>query len=317
MPKQRSYLKDLVAARIDELIPVGDNVGGQTAIEETYPRMDEELDLATLHILRIAPVHLLLQVAEYDKKHFHDEVDDDVIGTTYPDIDTPISIASNLIATVTLPDNFFRFVRVKLSGWERPVSELISIDSPKYRLQFNQFRTWNYTNPGVALIPYSGYAPGSYGTNERTKRNVSQTLTANQTLSSLFNGETPSGGSALSTNDVIILKGQTTYTENGIYRVNASGSPTKLSDYLTADYPMPGWALECFKAKTDSDTLQELFYIPRLKAEELPDEFADALVDETAYRVLRSMSRLDEAQIARQSSIELINSMKVGLQGEV
>jgi hypothetical protein len=54
--------------------------------------------------------------------------------------------------------------------------------------------------------------------------------TANGTLASAFeNGDTVDGVT-LSTGDRILLKNQTTASENGIYTVNASGAPTRATD---------------------------------------------------------------------------------------
>ena len=62
------------------------------------------------------------------------------------------------------------------------------------------------------------------------KDSVVATTTGNGTLSSAFaNGQTIDGVS-LSTNDRILLKDQNTATENGIYKVNASGAPTRVDD---------------------------------------------------------------------------------------
>jgi hypothetical protein len=308
--RSRSYLTDLVAARIDVLIPSGNNVGGQTSIEASYPKIEEELDLSAWHILQTAPEHLLYQVAQYDKKHFHKEVDADVVA----DVDTRAIIANDLSVTIPLPDNFLRFIRAKMSGWGRDVIDLISSNDPKYNFQFNKFTasSGNSNRPVAAVVPFSSYVSA-----EQTKRTIAQTLTVNQVLTALFNGETPAGFSLLATNEIIILNSQTDTTQNGTYKVNAAGEPTKLTHETTT--VNRGMALQCFRAKTSTDTLEELFYVPKLKAEQLPDEFTDALVDETAYRVLRTMGpeRAQEAQAAREASMILLNSMKVGLQGEV
>lgn len=63
--------------------------------------------------------------------------------------------------------------------------------------------------------------------------------TANGTLASAYeNGDTVDGV-VLATNDRILLKNQTTQTENGIYTVNASGAPTRATD-ADADAEIPG-----------------------------------------------------------------------------
>lgn len=54
--------------------------------------------------------------------------------------------------------------------------------------------------------------------------------TTNGTLASAFENGDTIDGVALATNDRILLKNQTTQTENGIYTVNASGAPTRATD---------------------------------------------------------------------------------------
>lgn len=308
MPRARTYIQDLVAARIDELVPTGDNIGGQTGIEASYPKIEEELDLAAWWILQNAPEQLLFSVMVNDLKHFHTTNSYDSVI----DIDTRIVIDSKLIVTVVLPDNFLRFVRVKLNSWTRPVEALLRKDDPKYAQLFNKYNFGDWRRPYAALVPFSSY---SSDPNETLKRTIDQTLTASQTLSGLYNGQTPSGGSALTTGDIIVLTGQTDKDENGVYVVQASGAPQKVDNNTTTVNCKR--ALHLFRAKTASDTLEELFYIPSLKAEEMPDELIDALVDETAYRVFRTMGRdfVEMANISKQNVSNLLG-VKVGLKGE-
>jgi len=63
------------------------------------------------------------------------------------------------------------------------------------------------------------------------KNSVRVATTANGTLASAFaNGETVDGVT-LSTGDRILLKNQSTGSENGIYTVNSSGAPTRATDF--------------------------------------------------------------------------------------
>jgi len=63
------------------------------------------------------------------------------------------------------------------------------------------------------------------------KQSVRVATTANGTLASAFaNGQTVDGVS-LSTGDRILLKNQSTGSENGIYTVNSSGAPTRATDF--------------------------------------------------------------------------------------
>ena len=89
----------------------------------------------------------------------------------------------------------------------------------------------------------TGLATPTAGTDAATKQYVDDTVasiswknevrvatTANGTLSSAFaNGQTVDG-QVLVTGDRILIKDQTTQTENGIYTINASGAPTRATD---------------------------------------------------------------------------------------
>ena len=73
------------------------------------------------------------------------------------------------------------------------------------------------------------------------KDSVRVATTANGTLASAFaNGETVDGVT-LATGDRILLKNQTDASENGVYTVNASGAPTRATDF-DADSEVTGGA---------------------------------------------------------------------------
>lgn len=62
------------------------------------------------------------------------------------------------------------------------------------------------------------------------KAAVRAATTANGTLASAFENGDTIDGVVLATNDRILIKNQTTLTENGIYTVNVSGAPTRSTD---------------------------------------------------------------------------------------
>lgn len=62
------------------------------------------------------------------------------------------------------------------------------------------------------------------------KSSVRAASTANGTLASAYENGDTLDGVTLATGDRILLKDQTTQTENGIYTVNASGAPTRATD---------------------------------------------------------------------------------------
>jgi hypothetical protein len=65
------------------------------------------------------------------------------------------------------------------------------------------------------------------------KDSVVATTTANGTLSTAFANGQSIDGVTLQTGDRILLKNQTTASQNGIYNVNASGAPSRATDMAT------------------------------------------------------------------------------------
>jgi hypothetical protein len=84
-----------------------------------------------------------------------------------------------------------------------------------------------WTSRRVALSSLASILSNSW------KQAVRVATTANGTLASAYeNGDTVDGVT-LATGDRILLKNQTTASENGIYTVNASGAPTRATDANT------------------------------------------------------------------------------------
>lgn len=65
---------------------------------------------------------------------------------------------------------------------------------------------------------------------------VRAATTANGTLASAFADGSTVDGVTLATGDLILLKNQTTGTENGVYKVKASGAPDRVTanDYTSS-----------------------------------------------------------------------------------
>lgn len=90
------------------------------------------------------------------------------------------------------------------------------------------------TSASAALTALGGVAQTTI--DARTFKNVVRVATvANGTLASAFeNGDTVDGV-VLATGDRILIKDQTAGAENGIYTVNASGAPTRATDFDASD----------------------------------------------------------------------------------
>ena len=100
------------------------------------------------------------------------------------------------------------------------------------------------TIPGAGATSINGY-----------KDPVRVATTAAATLASDFeNGDTVDGV-VLATNDRVLIKDQSTAAENGIYTVNASGSPTRAVDFDEDAEVEPGVAVAVAEGAENGDTL--------------------------------------------------------------
>jgi len=82
------------------------------------------------------------------------------------------------------------------------------------------------------------------------KESVRGASTANGTLASAFANGSTMDGLTLATNDRILIKDQTTGSENGIYTVNASGAPTRATDADAATGELDGGSFFFVEAGT-------------------------------------------------------------------
>lgn len=69
-----------------------------------------------------------------------------------PNYATDFKVGDNLVATLTLPDDFMRLVKVKLPSWSAPVTKVITEDSPEYRMQANKYMRGTVAKPVCALV---------------------------------------------------------------------------------------------------------------------------------------------------------------------
>lgn len=69
-----------------------------------------------------------------------------------PNYATDFEVGDNLVATLSLPEDFLRLVKVKLSSWSAPVTKVITEDSPEYRMQANKYMRGTVAKPVCALV---------------------------------------------------------------------------------------------------------------------------------------------------------------------
>lgn len=85
------------------------------------------------------------------------------------------------------------------------------------------------------------------------KASVVAATTESGTLATAFDNESVIDGITLATNERILIKNQSTGTENGIYTVNASGSPTRSED-MDSGEQFPSAFVFVEKGTVNSDT---------------------------------------------------------------
>lgn len=67
-------------------------------------------------------------------------------------LQTNPTIDDNLIAHIELPDDFLRCVTVRLSSWHSSANEIITEDTPEYRMQADPYACGTYQYPVAALV---------------------------------------------------------------------------------------------------------------------------------------------------------------------
>ena len=132
-------------------------------------------------------------------------------------------------------DDIPSIAHTKISDFDTGVrtNTLAEMAAPAAAVSLNSQKITNLADPTAdADAANKGYVDGvAQGLD--VKDSVKATTTANGTLASAFaNGQTIDG-ITLATNDRILIKDQSTQTENGIYKVNASGAPTRVDDLAT------------------------------------------------------------------------------------
>jgi hypothetical protein len=132
-------------------------------------------------------------------------------------------------------DDIPSIAHTKISDFDTGVrtNTLAEMAAPAAAVSLNSQKITNLADPTAdADAANKGYVDGvAQGLD--VKDSVVATTTANGTLASAFANGSTIDGVSLSTNDRILIKDQSTQTENGIYIVNASGAPTRADDLAT------------------------------------------------------------------------------------
>lgn len=136
---ERLTLINLVKAKLDEIIPEGEGV--QFKVDGDV-NISDPLNLLINAILNEAATKTLLDAP----LHILDPVKSDVAAGTVDSDD-------NKIGYIPLADNFLRFVSLKMSDWKREVTQPITTNDKRYRVQRNKYTRGGLAKP-VAVFSY-------------------------------------------------------------------------------------------------------------------------------------------------------------------
>ena len=132
-------------------------------------------------------------------------------------------------------DDIPSLLHTKISDFDAGVrtNRLDQMTAPSAAVNLNSQKITNLADPTAdADAANKGYVDGvAQGLD--VKDSVVATTTANGTLSTAFANGQSIDGVTLQTGDRILIKNQTTASQNGIYNVNASGAPSRATDMGT------------------------------------------------------------------------------------
>ena len=132
-------------------------------------------------------------------------------------------------------DDIPSIAHTKISDFDAGVrtNRLDQMAAPTAAVSLNSQKITGLADPTAdADAANKGYVDGvAQGLD--VKDSVVATTTANGTLSTAFANGQSIDGVTLQTGDRILIKNQTTASQNGIYNVNASGAPSRATDMAT------------------------------------------------------------------------------------
>jgi len=288
----RLALINLVKAKLDEVIPEGE--GLQFSLEDEK-NVSDPLDLLINAILNEAGKRVLMNCP----KHY-------LVSVKCANSAIPNSIDKK-IGIIPLPDNFLRFISLKMAEWEREVAEPIPDNSLKILSQYNKItRGGTYkpqailgkrylinTKGGIVAVTLSssngggtGYTPGP------VILTVVQDGAANGTLNATAN----SLGQITSINS--IATPGTNYsvaTELSVTANAGTGCKINITE-ITEGYTFTK-IIEYFSVKV-SHAIDWLLYVPEQPAEDIQRNVWDAISWMAAGMVLQITERGDLAKLA-------------------
>lgn len=354
MAYTESELVQLVAAKIDEILPPGENSPGSVFIEAPIAYIEKELKESGYHILRQAPITQVKQVIKKATTHFPfapsafngltnvggtnvtnnnlvsiNSVSYNINGKPYGLNPMPVTIASNPTAGLNRRDI--------IVGNELNQLEYIA-GTPNANADLLDFPN---VPTGKILVMKVIILDDGDGGFDKTYINGTVTQSASNTPVRLIPSDTAGAYIIPCPTDFLrflniklstwaLPVSELISEENPRYREQKTikwirGTELKpkaalisFTDYIPQEinvaYPNLGLAIECFSSKT-YPALSSFYYVPKVEPTAMPEDLVDAMIWECAGRTLLIMNQAQRAALAF-AQVQRFFTNKYGLIGE-
>lgn len=150
-------LVQMVLAKIDEILPPGEQTEGITTIEAPVKFITRELSESCNYVLSKAPDIQVRQVMKKAEKHFPVGSTDPATPETNPNVRIIYDAATGF-TKIPLPTDFLRFLDIQLQNWLVPVSIAMKQSDPKYiREKSIPDLGGTEIKPKAAIVSFSEY----------------------------------------------------------------------------------------------------------------------------------------------------------------
>lgn len=145
--------------------------------------------------------------------------------------------------------------KIRLNGVTISMGRIDQISSPTATLNMNNQKIGSLADGVAATDAATVGQLTALKSGLDWKDSVRVATTANGTLASAYQNGSTIDGVTLATGDRILLKNQTTGSENGIYTVNASGAPTRATDADASNEVSAGMVVPIEEGTSNADTM--------------------------------------------------------------
>ncbi len=355
MPYTEAQLVQFVAAKIDEILPPGENVVGDSIIEAPVAFIQRELREAVFDVLRQAPLVQVRQVIKKGTKHFPETPG---TSTGLVSVGSPVIVSNNITGILDVEYNIdgigFSGNPLPVTAGANPTAGLnrrdIIVGNNLGQLEYilgtpntdADIIDFPNTPAGTVLVMKvivldngSGFDKTYIGgplTAEAENPNI-RVIPSNTPLAYVI----PCPTDFLRFVNIRLNSWSKPVTElipeenDAEYSAQKNISWTRgtelkpkaalisFADYtdeeISATIPNVGLAIECFTSKATPTTIGQFYYVPRLAPDKLPEDLVDPVVWQCAGRVMTILNQTDRAGTAFAMSQRYFTN-KYGLKGE-